>query len=324
VTAALRAVIRLLTGTALLVCAAIPFGSSAQTVDRILIGSSTDDTIRPVLYAIDAGLFQKAGLDVEVVKLANGAAVAAAVVGGSVQLGKGSGLTPVQAYVKGIPFIVTASLAAYTADRPATAMLVLNNSPFHAAKDLAGARIGVVALNDTSVLGIYSWLEKSGLELGTMKFVELGNSAGAAALQAGRVDAMNFVEPALTAALATGNFRILSYPLSALGQRFTVGTMFGLTSWVNAHSAEVLRFNRVLSTAAAYIATHEDETKPLAAKFADLDASQLDTLKPTQIRTTGISARDLQIVIDAAAKYKLIPKGFSADDLICSCAVRQR
>lgn len=321
---ALRALIRLLVGIAVLVCAAVPFEGSAQTVDRILIGSSTDDTIRPVLYAIEAGLFQKAGLDVEVVKLANGAAVAAAVVGGSVQLGKGSGLTPVQAYVKGIPFIVTASLSAYTADHPATAMLVLNSSPMHAAKDLDGARIGVVALNDTSVLGIYSWLEKSGLELGTMKFLELGNSAGAAALQAGRVDAMMFVEPALSAALATGSFRILSYPLSALGQRFSVATMFGLTSWVNAHSAEVLRFNRVLSTAEAYIAAHEDETKPLAAKFADLDPSQLDTLKPTQIRTTGISARDLQIVIDAAAKYKLIPKGFSADDLICSCAVRQR
>lgn len=301
-----------------------PWRAHAQGNDRILIGSSTDDTIRPVLYAIDAGLFQKAGFDVEVVKLANGAAVAAAVVGGSVQLGKGSGLTPVQAYVKGIPFIVTASLAAYTADRPATAMLVLNNSPFHAAKDLAGARIGVVALNDTSVLGIYSWLEKSGLELGTMKFLELGNSAGAAALQAGRVDAMMFVEPALSAALATGNFRVLSYPLSALGRRFTVGTMFGLTSWVNAHSAEMVRFNRVLSTAEAYIAAHEDETKPLAAKFANLDPAQLDSLKPTQIRTTGIAPSDLQIVIDAAAKYKLISKGFSADELICSCAIRQR
>ena len=305
-------------------CTGLPAAVSAQAAPGpILVGASSDDVVRPLLYAVDAGLFKKAGLDVQLIKLSNGAAVAAAVAGGSVQLGKGSALTPVQAYAKGIPFIVTANLANYSSDSPNIAMLVQTNAPIHAPKDLVGKTIGMVGLNDSNTLGVYAWLEKAGVDLNSVKFLELGNSAGAAALEANRVDAMMFLDPALSAALTNPNFRVLSYPNDALGRRFSVGTMFGFASWVNAHRDEVARFNRALSTAEAYVATHENETKPLAAAYAGLELSQLQNVRPPT-RTTGITTNDLQIVIDAAAKYKFIPKDFNANDLICDCAVRQK
>ena len=290
---------------------------------KILVGASSDDVVRPLLYAVDAGLFKMAGLDVEIVKLANGAAVAAAVVGGSVQLGKGSSLTPVQAYSKGIPFMVTANLANYTSDAPTIALLALKSSPIHVAKDLVGKTIGVTSLNDISALGLYAWLEKNAVDQNSVKFIELTSSAGQAALEANRVDAMMFLDPVLSAAIASNNFRVVSYPTDALGRRLSVGTLFGLASWVNAHRDEVTRFNRALSAAEAYVAAHEDETKPLAAKFAGLDPSQLANVRAPS-RTTGITTSDLQIVIDAAAKYKFIPKGFNANDFICECAIRQK
>jgi len=317
---------RLLITTSLLAlgCLGLPAAGSAQAAPAtILVGASSDDVVRPLLYAVDAGLFKKAGLDVQLVKLSNGAAVAAAVAGGSIQLGKGSALTPVQAYAKGIPFIVTANLADYSSDSPNIAMVVQDSSPIHAAKDLVGKTIGMVGLNDSNTLGVYAWLEKAGVDLAGVKFIELGNSAGAAALEANRVDAMMFLDPALSAALTNPKFRILSYPNDALGRRFSVGTVFGFAAWVNAHRDEVARFNRALSAAEAYVGGHENETKALAAKFADLDISQLQNIRPPT-RTTGITTTDLQIVIDAAAKYKFIPKDFNANDLICECAVRQK
>src|SRR5580700_6740468 len=249
--------IRIVIVTALLALgsAGVSFPVGAQTApETILVGASSDDVVRPLLYAVDAGLFKKAGLDVQLVKLANGAAVAAAVAGGSIQLGKGSALTPIQAYAKGIPFIVTANLADYSSDSP---------------------NIAMVGLNDSNTLAVYSWLEKGGVDLTSVKFIELGNSAGAAALEANRVDAMMFLDPALSAALTNPNLRLLSYPNDALGRRFSVGTVFGFASWVNAHRDEVARFNRAVSAAEAYVAGHESETKDLEAKFADLDISQL-------------------------------------------------
>lgn len=319
-------VVRLLAGISLVALVAVGMPSAARaqaTSEKILVGASSDDVVRPLLYAVDAGLFKKAGLDVELVKLNNGAAVAAAVAGGSVQLGKGSALTPVQAYAKGIPFVVTANLANYSSDSPNVALLVQASSSIHTAKDLVGKTIGMVGLNDSNTLGMYAWMEKSGVDLNSVKFIELGNSAGAAALEAGRVDAMMFLDPSLSAAMATSNFRVISYPNDALGRRFSVGTVFGFASWVNAHKDEVERFNKALSAAEAYVAAHENETKPLAAKFAGLELSQLANIKPPT-RTTGIATTDMQIVIDAAAKYKFIPKAFNANDFICECAVRQK
>src|SRR5580692_12425675 len=115
-------------GLTVITSTALPVAITAQpALEHISVGASTDDLVRPLLYAVDAGLFKKAGLDVEIVKLANGAAVAAAVAGGSIQLGKGSALTPVQAYAKGIPFIVTANLANYSSDSPNIAMVVQNS-----------------------------------------------------------------------------------------------------------------------------------------------------------------------------------------------------
>ena len=317
-------VARFFIGTSLLAMATLGMLSpgSAQA-GKILVGASSDDVVRPLLYAVDAGLFKKAGLDVELVKLSNGAAVAAAVAGGSVQLGKGSSLTPVLAYAKGIPFVVTANLANYTADAPSIALLALNSSPIHTAKDLVGKTIGVTSLNDISALGLFAWLEKNGVDQSSVKFIELTSSAGQAALEANRVDAMMFLEPLLSAALGSNNLRVVSYPTDALGRRLSVGTLFGLTSWVNAHRDEVLRFNRALSAAEAYVAAHENETKPIAAKFAGLELAQMANVRPST-RSTGIATSDLQIVIDAAAKYKFITKGFNADDFICECAIRQK
>ena len=114
-------------------------------------------------------------------------------------------------------------------------MVVQSSAPIHGPKDLIGKTIGKVGLNDSNTLAVYQWLEKAGVDLTAVKFIELGNSAGAAALEANRVDAMMFLDPALSAALTNPSLRILGYPNDALGRRFSVGTVFGFASWVNAH-----------------------------------------------------------------------------------------
>ena len=51
-------------------------------------GGPTDSYIEPFL-ALDGGFFQRAGLNVEVTPLSNGAAIAAAVAGGALDVGLG-------------------------------------------------------------------------------------------------------------------------------------------------------------------------------------------------------------------------------------------
>ena len=319
-----RFVLTWLTGVAM--CAQLALGGAgrlpALADDTIHIGASSDDIVRPLLYATEGGLFKKAGLDVQLVKLANGAAVAAAVAGGSLELGKGSALTPVLAYAKGVPFTAIANLGDYTSDSPQIAMLVKRDSLITSAKDLAGKTIGMIGLQDQNALSAYTWLEAAGVDLTKVKFVEVGNSAGLAATETGRVDAFMALEPALTNALAAGTVRVLGYPDDSLGKRFSIGLLFANSAWVAAHRAVVDKIVRVVRTAEAYVAAHETETIPLAAAYAGLDAAMLQKVHPPA-RTLTLTPGDLQSTIDAAAKYKLIPKTFPASDIICDCALQR-
>jgi len=295
--------------------------ASAQSDATVIrVGSSTDDAIRPVLYAVQAGLFKKAGLDVEVIKLTNGAAVAAAVAGGSADIGKGSALTAILAYARGLPFTITTNLADYASDAPDTAMIVANTSPIASVKDLAGKTVGVIGIQDFNTLSIDTWLHANGVDPATVKFIEIPNSASLAALASGRIDATLVLEPAYSRAVAMQQFRIIGYPWTSIAKRFTEAVIFANTSWVATHGDTIATFNRVVREAAADVAAHEEETKPLAASFAGFDAATLQNFHPPA-RALTMSPAELQPVIDAAATFKLIPRPFAARDLICGCAI---
>src|ERR1700733_5950187 len=89
---ALAALVALATGTGAAVAQ-----SKLATVTVI---ASPDDAITPVLYAKASGMFERAGLDVQIAKGSGGAAVTAAVVGGSYDIGHGRNIQSVNDHTK--------------------------------------------------------------------------------------------------------------------------------------------------------------------------------------------------------------------------------
>jgi NitT/TauT family transport system substrate-binding protein len=304
----------------LAVVASLGNEAPAQTTSPLVrIGNAPDDAGRPLLYAAQSGLFKQAGLNVEIVKLANGSAVAAAVAGGSLELGKGSALTAIQAHAKGLPFTVTTNLANYSDASPDTAMIVRRDAKMKTPKDLIGKTIGVNGLQDFNTLTVYAWLDQNGIDSSKVRFLEIPYSAAIAAMEQGRIDAAMALEPMYSSALASGKFRVFAHPWNALGKHFSEGVLFGKTSWVTEHKDLVVKLNRVVHDAEAYVGTHETETAHLAAAYSGFDPASLKDFHPPA-RALALDATDLQPTIDAAARYKLIAKPFPAQDLICDCA----
>jgi hypothetical protein len=73
----------------------------------------------------------------------------------------------------------------------------------------------------------------------------------------------------------------------------------------------------VLAKASVYANTHQLQTAPTLAKYSGIELATVQHMGRAQF-APSLDPKDIQPVIDAAAKYKAIPKGFEARDIIAS------
>src|ERR1700735_5208733 len=112
-----------------LLFAALARPSDAQTkLTTIRVASNINDDVTPLLYAQHAGLFQKAGLDVQLTPMNSGAAVTAAVLSGSLGMGKSSLLPLISARFRKLPVSAVSPGELWLANDPISALVANKNS----------------------------------------------------------------------------------------------------------------------------------------------------------------------------------------------------
>lgn len=286
-------------------------GARAQTLPTIRIATVPIDLGAEALYANDMGFFAKAGLRVELSVLNAGAVVAAAVSGGSDDIGQSNIVALASAHASGLPFVIIAPAGYYTSKAPTTALIEAAGSPIRTAKDLNGKTIAST-LKDLNWVGIESWLTEGGADVASVKFVEVPLPAVCAAITAGRADAGILSEPYLTFALENG-CRVLAPTHDAIAKTFLVGAWFATSSWAQAHPDEVRRFRAVIAETATWANAHHDESAKILEKYTKLAT-------PPGMRRVPFAqtaeASQIQPVIDAAAKYGVLKSSFPAAELL--------
>jgi NitT/TauT family transport system substrate-binding protein len=296
--------------------AAAPAGAQpALTV--IHVGGVLSDDMTPVFYAQQAGLFRREGLDVQIVGASSGTAMAAAVLSGTYEFGKSSLLAAVNAHIRNLPLTVIAAGATYDSKTPFAVLCVANDSTLATGKDFEGKTIGTPALNDLNQLVASAWVDGHGGDAKTLHFVELPQSVTGPALAGHRVDASIMLQPMAADAVTTKEVRALSPAYDAIAPSFVFAAYFTSADYANAHPDIVAKFTRVLYEAAAYTNKHHAET---AAMMADVDKIPVATIEhmPRVDGATSLNPAAFQPIIDAAAKFHLIPHGFPAREMLLS------
>src|SRR5471030_1445090 len=77
-------------GTAALVAPAAPAIAADAPLMPLHAASSSNDEVTPFLYALEAGLFKRAGIDAKIDRMASGSTIVAGVLGGALDVGKSS------------------------------------------------------------------------------------------------------------------------------------------------------------------------------------------------------------------------------------------
>ena len=266
------------------------------------------------LWGAQSGIFRKYGLDVDVQRANSGSAVAAAVAGGSIDIGKSSPMALLTAHARGLPFVFEAPASIYSSDAPYAALICAKDAPLRTGRDLNGKTIAVSSLGDLYTVVNSAWIDQNGGDSKTVKWLELPSAAVAEAIAQGRVDAATMSNPILLDALAGGKTRILAYSFDAIGRRFVAALYFATADFATKNADLMARFRKGLYEAHAYVNTHRAETVDTVVKFTGYPA---DTVRKMQRVTMGMSLdpKLIEPMLDAGVKYKVIPHSFDIREM---------
>jgi NitT/TauT family transport system substrate-binding protein len=309
---------------AAIVVTAMPLPSVSQSSPApavLRIAAGLTDPTTPLLYAQSAGLFAKAGLTVQIQRPQSGAATAAALVGGALEIGKSSLIELFNAHLRGVPFVWIAPSGIYRSDAPDGGLIVARNSPLRTGRDFNGKIVAVTALNDLNMIGTRAWVDSNGGDSSTLRFVELPPSAVPDALENGRIDAATIFTPVYEQAIGSGKARLAARVFDAIAKRYLAATWFTTAGYADAHPDVISRFVLVMREANAYCNAHPGETLPLIAAFSGIDPAAIVHMT----RSTAalyLDARDVQPLIEAAVKYKILEHSFPAQELFSPLALK--
>jgi NitT/TauT family transport system substrate-binding protein len=285
----------------------------AQSLVTIRLAGVATDDLTPVYYAIKAGQYTKVGLDVQIVPTSSGSAATEAVIAGSYELGKGSLVASLVAHLKNLPLTIVGNGGYWDLKSPFTMMVIPSDSTVKTGADLNGKTLSTTALNDLNSLSMKTWIDKTGGDSKTVKFLEIPNSAAGEALAQHRVEATCLNEPQLSAATGSGKVRILAPSYSAIAEHFVFTVYFAQPSWGAQHKDAIAKWQRVTYDAARYTNAHHAETVSMMADVTKIPEAVIAKMARTAHAISGDPAL-IQPAIDAAAKYNFIDRSFLAKD----------
>jgi len=290
------------------------FAQTAPALPTVRVATQAFDDMIAMLYAQRLGWFQRAGLDVQVERqTTSGAAIGAAILGGTFDIGKMGLSDVIEAHEKGIPFVIVAPAGIYTSALPTTGLLVLKDGPIVGGKDLNGKIVAQTSLGDIGSVTLDAWMDQNGGDWHSIHYVEMPMSAIPAAIEAGRVDAGGSLEPVLAQALASGKYRLIP-TYSAVAPTFAYAVWVTTRDWADKHRAIVKTLASVLAQAAAYTNAHHAETAPMMAEITKIPLPIIQKMKRVAC-ATSLDPTLVQPFIDLAAKYHNIARAFRASEI---------
>jgi NitT/TauT family transport system substrate-binding protein len=270
----------------------------AQDAPTLKIGVPYAEPTGPAYYAQDLGLYRKAGLNVELVQLQNGVAIAAAVIGGTVHIGASQILSLAVARLRGVALMMIAPGGLWDAERPNAGLIVAPNAPLQRGRDLVGRTVGTTVLGGTDQLGVFAYVDRDGGDYKGVKFVEMPASVMVDAVLQGRVDTAHVTDPAFSDAIASKRIRILTNPLSSIARRFILTAYFTNSTWLAANKRTAQVFAGVINEAGIWAMNNRAQAAQMLAKYIPMAEPRVtssfgDKLDPSLV----------QPMYDLAVKY---------------------
>jgi len=294
----------------LLLAMLLPAAANATEKLSLLYAPTTG--LMPSYIAKDHGIFEKNGLDVDLVLLTNQGAVISALVGGSAQIVTPSALAVIQASDQGLDVVFVAS-SSMSPSKSRSGIFVKNDSGIHDAKDLIGKKIGVPSLNTLIHVIARRWLEIEGVDYNKVGFAEIGFQQMYDALNAGIVDGVSAIDPYYGKLQQIGY--VVGNPDDSLPKNTLTSVYAASGDWADSHKATVAAFRQSLAEAIDFINTHDAEARAALVKYTKQPEAVVAATPLPDLQVT-VHPEQVQFFIDLARHQGLIKSSPDAAKMI--------
>jgi ABC-type nitrate/sulfonate/bicarbonate transport system substrate-binding protein len=305
---------RTLLGASLgLAFAAAPGRLPAQALEKYTAGATPIEGDSLIFLAQSEGYFARAGIELDVQKMATGEANAAALMSGDISIGGINTMSLAIAHQNGIDLKAIAGGPLYLSTHSGSQMMVAKSSTAASGANLNGKIFAVNVLHGSAQLSSQAWIDKHGGDSTTVRWVEMPFSIMEAALVAGRIDAALITQPFATTALAT--CRSLGAPNDAIAPRYLNGCYVASQKWLSTHHDAAVRVSSALSKAAHWYNTDPAGSVQGVAALTKQDPA-IVAKSVRSLFGEKVEPALLQPVIDVGAHYGLLKRSFPASEII--------
>jgi NitT/TauT family transport system substrate-binding protein len=192
---------------------------------RLAVGGQAALYYLPLVVTHRLGLFQDAGVGVEISDFAGGSRSLQALVGGSADVVAGAFDHTIQMQAKNQPVVAVVELGQF----PGFVLALLNAraGAYHSPADLKGMKIGVTAPGSSTHFMALQLMAKSGLKPDDASFLGVGATATAvAAVKRGEIDAIVNTDPAVALLQREGLIKIVADTRTRDGTREVYGGIY--------------------------------------------------------------------------------------------------
>ena len=270
----------------------------------------------PLYLGMKQGFFADEDLEVKPQLVASGAIAIPAVVRGEFQFGWTNSTSLIIARSRGLPlrFVSGGSVGGSGPAEGSSAIFVSNGGPITSAKQLEGKTISVPALNSISTLTANAALEKRGVDISTVKYIEVPFPQAIAALERGRVDAAFVAEPFITLGMRAGH-RIVSHPISETARDYAAAAFFTTDEYIAEHGDVVERFARAVNRSLDYAIAHPAQVRAVLPTYTEVPPRIAQAMRLSEF-SRGLDETSLQLTVDLAKKYGYIKRTPRISELV--------
>lgn len=283
-------------------------GSPASAATKIKLLYVPASVYAASWVAQDLGLFEKHGLDVDLTFAANGATIAAALVGNSAQIGAVTPPQLLQGDEQGLDLVIVAGTFVYPAPPGGLGMVVREGSGIKNASDLIGKKVGVPSFGGTNDVFAKKWVELHGADYHKINWVEIPFPQMSDALKSGLLDAVVTNVPFYPHIIASKVGYDIGDWSSAAPAGTLVNTYASTRSWAAENSQIIGAFRAALDEAASYIndQTHTALVYASISKYAKLALESVAAQPIASNFDSHVAPQNIKFWIDVAHEQGLI------------------